>query len=101
MAISALVLTLSEVESLAREALRCLAEDPRLTLGEGAAGRVAAVLETPSEEDDRSAFGWMKGIRGVVRIEIAAVFYEATMRPEQRRGRADRAQARVVAEGGS
>lgn len=76
MAISGLVVTLSEHDAAAA-ALLSLASDPRLTLGERFGRRVALVAETRSAHEDRLLFDDLRGLPGVANVDVAFVHLDA------------------------
>lgn len=73
MAVSGIVVTLSDDQALAHAAIESLSADPRLTLGERFDRRLAAVAETPSARDDRDLWDDLNAIPGVVRVDVTFV----------------------------
>lgn len=73
MAISGIVVTLSDSASEADSALDMLAHERRITLGERFGRRVAAVTETASAEEDGLLWDDLHGIPGVARVDVTFV----------------------------
>ncbi len=68
MPVSSLLMTIDSArESELRE---CLAVDPRTTLGATFGQRLVLVLETASRRDDTAAWAWLKGLPGVLFIDL-------------------------------
>jgi hypothetical protein len=77
MAISGLVITLSENESAAHAALMSLESDPRLTMGECFGHRVAIVAETSSPDADQALWEALRSHPGIVNVDVAFVEVDA------------------------
>ncbi|MFO0836539.1 MAG: hypothetical protein U0638_16350 [Phycisphaerales bacterium] len=82
MAVSGIVVTLSDDRGLAKAALESLSTDPRLTLGERFDRRLAAVAETPSVRDDRDLWDDLNALPGVVRVDVTFVALDEPASPD-------------------
>ena len=76
MAISGLVITLSEDAERAGFALRQLELDARLELGLRAGRRLAAVADTQSPAADRLLWHELRETRGVIHVDVVYVRFE-------------------------
>ncbi len=84
MAVSALIVTLSEDAALADAALRAIGRDARFTLGEVQVDRrVAVVLDTPEAVDDQAAHDWLRGLRGVEFVDVVLVYLDDPARTQE------------------
>jgi hypothetical protein len=83
MAITGLVLTLSEDEGEREQALVRLAGEPCVTLGEPKAFKYPAVLDTPSSREDRDCFDRLEATAGVNLVELVCVSFEGDTGSEQ------------------
>ncbi len=75
MAISGLMVTL-RADMSATQALRTLADDPRLTLGERVDRRVPIVAETPSAEHDAALWDDLLALPGIESVDVTFVSVE-------------------------
>ena len=76
MAITGLVITLSDEPRPIDQTLAELATDPRLELGECRQSTLAAVLTTASAADDKKTFETIRQIKGVTNLAIAVVHFD-------------------------
>ncbi len=77
MAISGLVVTLDDDAGAAGQALRALAADPRLQLGDGVGSRIPLVAETPSAESDAVLWADLLATPGVKCVDVTFVSVDA------------------------
>lgn len=73
MPISGLVVTLAADEAVRRKAIAALAADPRITVGDSKANKLALVLETGSPAEDQAAWNELESIPGVDLVALAFV----------------------------
>lgn len=73
MAVSGIVVTLSEDSALAAAALGALRADGRLTLGERFGARVAAVAENAGVAEDGAMWDDLHALPGVERVDVTFV----------------------------
>ena len=78
MAVSGIVLTLSDDDAKAANALESLARDVRITLGERFGKRVAAVAETPSVDGDRELWDDLHRTPGIEFVDVTFVALDET-----------------------
>ena len=76
MAISGIVITLSDDPDQQTQTMAKLAADPRLELGQAKGNQLPAVLCTPSVDDDQHAFDVISAVEGVVCVSIAVVHFD-------------------------
>ncbi len=72
MSVSGLVVTLSD-DDAGEAALTALAGDPRLTIGERFARRVAVVAETPDTRGDLELWEQLRRTPGIVHVDVTFV----------------------------
>lgn len=77
MAISGLVIILKDDPDSAARALRALAADPRITLGERFGRRVAAVGETADVRSDRDLWDDLRANQDVEYVDVTFVGVDA------------------------
>ncbi len=73
MAISGLIVTLSDDIAAAASAMAFLSSDSRLELGESFGRRVVVVAETSSVDADRALWDELRATAGVTHIDVAFV----------------------------
>lgn len=84
MAVSGLIVTLTEDAELAAAALRAISRDARFTLNEAVVDRrVAVVLDTPDPTADRAANDWLRALRGVEFVDVVLVYLDDAARTQQ------------------
>ncbi len=84
MAVSALIVTLSEDPELAQTTLRALGRDARFTVGETRVDRrVAVVLDTPDPAADEAAHAWLRALRGVEFVDVVLVYLDDPAAPQE------------------
>ena len=76
MAITGLVLTLSEDPTERAKALEKIECEPGVTLGDPAGARFPVVVDTPSTREDRDSFERLGAIEGVRLVELVCVNFE-------------------------
>lgn len=76
MPVSGLVLTLRDDSQERDEALARLAEEPRITMGVLQANRLAFVIETESDDEDRQIWSWVNSLPGVTLVDVVFVGFE-------------------------
>jgi hypothetical protein len=91
MAISGLVITLSEDAMAAEAAAAWLEADARVTLGERFGRRLAAVAETPSVEADRALWDELNAMAGVTRVDVTYVHLDSKTGSDERTREVDHA----------
>ena len=82
MSISGLVIILKDDSSGTERALRTLASDARLTLGERFGRRIAAVAETTSVQADRDLWDDLRANPDVEYVDVTFVGLDATPGPD-------------------
>ncbi len=73
MAVSGLVVTLSDDSAQSEAALKVIAQDPRLTVGERFGACLAVIAETPGPREDRDLCESLSATAGVRRVDVAFV----------------------------
>ena len=76
MAVTALVLTLSDDETERNAALLELARDPGVTVGDPFGARFPVVVDTESSREDKKCFQRIEALEGVHLIELVSVDYD-------------------------
>ncbi len=79
MAITGLVLTLSDDDREREQALAQIAAVPAVTLGDPEGLRYPAVVDTPSSREDRDCFERLEATNGVDLVELVCVNFEGDM----------------------
>ena len=98
MAISGLVLTLTDNDALRARTLQLLAEMPELALGEPTGLRQPAVADTPHRWTDRELFERLQAMPGVHYAEVAYVWFDDEVAPAMTFDGAHTPDATTVAE---
>lgn len=78
MAISGLVITLSEHEAERAAALACIAKERALTLGQAHGLRLPAVLESDDRHHYQRCWDALVDLPGVLQVDLVFVDYEAS-----------------------
>ncbi len=76
MSISGLVLTLTEDTEAVDAALRTMALDPMIEVGEIIGPRLPVVVDAPDRATDRAVFERLRELPGVVCVDVAYVWFE-------------------------
>jgi len=76
MPISGLAITLARDSTLADAARRALDNDGRVELGPEHAHRIAATIETQSQQEDRRLREWIDALPGVTHVDIAFIHFD-------------------------
>ena len=76
MAITGLVLTLSDDDEAREQALAHIAAEPAVTLGDPEGVRYPAVVDTTSSREDRSCFERLEATAGVDLVELVCVSFD-------------------------
>ncbi len=76
MAISGLVLTLTDNDDLRARTLQLLPEMPELSLGTAVGVRLPVVADTPHRSLDRALFERLQAMPGVLFAEVAYVWFD-------------------------
>lgn len=76
MPISALVITLSDTESLRSAAVCALKDDPMLEVGAACGNRLPVVAETPTLSESRQLFDRLQLTRGIQFVDVVSVNFE-------------------------
>ncbi len=76
MAITGLVLTLSDDPEERARALERLESEPAVTLGESSGARYPVVVDTPSSREDRDVFQRLSVTEGVRLVELVCANFE-------------------------
>ncbi len=77
MSISGLVVTLCAEDGAAAQAVSRMSADARLNVGERFGRRLALVAETMSVEEDRELWDQLRGLSGVVNLDVTFVHLDA------------------------
>ncbi len=73
MPITGLVITLAGDGQTAGQARTALAANRSLVLGEAFGSRVAGVLDTPNESENRRHWEWLNSLAGVVFVDVVYI----------------------------
>lgn len=73
MPVSGLVITLAEDSSAMRHALTAMLQSGRVELGARDGRKLAAVLDTPTEQANKDAWQWLSALPGVRHIDVVFV----------------------------
>jgi len=76
MPISGLAITLERDAALAEQARRALAGDERIELGPQNDNRIAATIETQSQQEDRQLRDWINALPGVTYVDIVFIHFD-------------------------
>ena len=76
MPVSGLVVSLSNQPDLRQNAWESMRADPRIEVGLIEAQRVAIVVDTASNEEDKTIWNWLQQLPGVVFVDIVMVGFE-------------------------
>jgi hypothetical protein len=80
MPVSGLVVTLREDPVSRGEALGRIHGDRRFTMGVCAGNRLALVMDTNSNAEDRQLLDWLVSLMGVALVEVAFIGFEQAER---------------------
>ncbi|MEN8152174.1 MAG: hypothetical protein ABFS86_20320 [Planctomycetota bacterium] len=81
MAVTALVLTLTDDETERMAALSELARQPGVTVGDPFGARFPVVVDTESTREDKKCFKRIEALEGVHLIELVSVDYDDDTHP--------------------
>ena len=76
MPISGLAITLSVDEARALSAQQAMADEQRVEIGPRNGRRLAATIETASQDEDRRLREWMTALDGVEHIDIVFIHFD-------------------------
>ncbi|NND95798.1 MAG: hypothetical protein HKN47_00545 [Pirellulaceae bacterium] len=76
MPVSGLVVTLSSEKDARNNAISAIRQEPRIEVGVIHSHRMAVVLDTQSEHEDKELWAWLNGLAGVDFVDVALVGFE-------------------------
>ena len=76
MPVSGLVVTLVSDAGLRESAITDIREEPMIEIGPISGNKMAIVLDTPNEAEDKRLWCWLSSLAGVVFVDVAMVGFE-------------------------
>ena len=85
MPVSGLVVTLADQSGVRENAINAIRNEPRIEIGVTQSGRMAIVVDTASDEEDKQLWQWLNRLPGVAFVDVVMVGFEERVQEVSKR----------------